>query len=133
MEVQVRVEEAAKHALQSVCDEHFEGLSVLFTDSVVMRHIPKRRAVTREKEQRRLSAVVSEVVADLQRTGTVASADVIAESAGFADSTWIVQGYQRLISAVSERLKAGDNAWADVSLPGADVIILHFWHDKSHR
>jgi hypothetical protein len=116
-----------------VCDEHFEGLSVLFTDSMIMRDIPKRRAVTREKQQRRLSAVVSEVVADLQRTGPVASAEVIAKSAGFADSIWIVRGYERLISAVSERLKAGDNAWADVSPPGVEVIILHFWHDESHR
>ena len=124
-------EHAANELLRRRCDDSYDGFGVVFTDSEVMRRIPKRRAVTREKEQRRLSDVVREIVTHLRAGGAVASANGIAESGGFADSISVTQGHAELVEAVAERFSSGDNVWADID--GSDgIVVLHFWHDPTH-
>lgn len=121
----------ATRVLAGLCDDRYDGFGVVFTDSEIVRRIPKRRAVTRDKEQRRLSEVVTEVVTHLQRGGSVASARMIAETGGFAASIAVTQGYERLVHAVAERLRSGDNAWADTAR-AENVVVLHFWQDPTH-
>jgi hypothetical protein len=95
-----------------------------------MRRVPARRGVTREKEVRRVSGVVEQVVARL-REGDVASAMGIAQSSEFADSIRVTEGYDQLVEAVAERFRAGDNVWAD-TFNGDGLIVLRFWNDPTH-
>jgi hypothetical protein len=124
-------EHAANELLRRACDDSYDGFGVIFTDSEIMQRIQKRRAVTREKEQRRLSDVVRAIVTHLREGGAVASANRIAELGGFADSISVTQGRGQLVRAVAERFRSGDNVWADPA--GSDgIIVLHFWHDPTH-
>lgn len=124
-------ERAADELLRRLCGGSCVGFGVVFTDSEVMRRIPARRAVTREKEQRRLADVVRGIVAHLGEGGAAASAGGIAESSGFADSITVTRGREQLVRAVAERFRSGDNAWADTAGSGG-IIVLHFWHDPTH-
>jgi len=127
-------DDAANDLLRRLCDARYEGFGIVYTDSDLIRRIPKRRAVTREKEQRRLADVVGRVVTHLRgEGGSVTSAAAIAEPSGFAASIRVARGYAQLFQAVAERFRAGDNVWSDNPDPHGGLIVLHFWYDPTHR
>ena len=125
-------QDVAKRVLEDLCDDRYDGFGVVITDSEIMRRIPKRRAVTREKEQQRLAKTAGEVLAHLQEFRSAASAEEIIKSRGFTDSIIVTQGYAQLVQAVAERFRLGDNVWTDTS-QSKNVIALRFWHDPTHR
>jgi hypothetical protein len=123
--------QAAEHMLRRIRGDTHGGFGVLVTDSPIMRRIPHRRAVTREKEQKRLGDVASAVVEQLLSAGTAESARAVARAAGLADSIVVTETDEEWVRAVCERFGDGDNAWAATFVTGR-VMSVYFWHDPSH-
>src|SRR5689334_8095306 len=110
-------ENAAERALKGICDATFTGPAVVVSDSEITRRIPTRRAVTREKELRRLADVVGEVLTRIRTGGGIDSARGIVAATDLSNSITVTEGYPQLLQAVADRFRSGDNAWADTTAP----------------
>src|SRR5690348_14129427 len=100
-----RMRQAAEHMLRRIRGDAHGGFGVLVTDSPIMRRIPHRRAVTRDKEERRLGDVARAVVEQLLGDGTAESARAVARAAGLADSIIVTETDEDLVQAVCERFR----------------------------
>jgi hypothetical protein len=125
------VQSAAAPALAPLCPSIYTGPAIVVTDSEIMRRIPARRALAREKELRRLSDVVGQILSNLRAGVAPDSARDIAGTNGFAGSITVTVGHEEILQAVANRFRDGDNAWADTTAPGG-IASLHLWHDPSH-
>ena len=123
--------DVARHALSRICDEHYDGPAVVFSDSPTVERVPRRRHHAREREQHRVSDMAREVIDHLRHGGDPATARALAVTAGLADSIIVTRGHRELLEAIVGRFRAGDNAWADVSGAAGGAIAPHFWHDRT--
>ena len=128
------VESTARTLVERDVGRDFQGFGVVYTDTPLMERLPRRRAHAREKEQRRLSEVVAQVIDCLRDTYDVGAARAVASEAGFADCVTVTEAYapDELLRAVAERLRAGDNCWSAGTVDGA-VASIYLWYDPSHR
>jgi hypothetical protein len=92
----------------------------------------------RDDELVRFSRFVAELMEGL-RFGSLTAEDArrAVEVGPYAGFVLVADSKARMVDALAERFRAGDNVWVhgftEAGLPGGRVLLLRTWNDPSHR
>ena len=124
------MDDPADSLLRSVGGRDYAGFGVVVSHTEALRRFPKRRAITLNKEIRRLELLIGQVVTTLSKDDLGSAAALVAASE-FQSAITLTTGHAALQKAAAHRLQCGDNVSSE-TMPADNVIVLTFWHDPTH-